>query len=284
MSTPPPSGPLQALPIGATVRDSFRIFMAQLPFLPRALASPMILSLVIAILSLLAPALFGVFMILSLVPFALFGVTWYRLNLLGPQAGAPKLGPTWSRDHTRFFSYVLGFTLLNLAVAPFYLGAAVPDSSGQTSGQALLLALAVMLAVGYLTVRISFVFPAISVGETYSLKDSWNHTKSQGWRLLGALFLVMLPLMAIMVGLAMALSSGLPDAETLAENPEAFEQVSGVLVWMQLIGLVFQYISMALVITMFSQAFVTLTGWVPDQGNVPAVQEPDDDDERRDED
>ena len=126
-------------------------------------------------------------MLLSLVPYALFGVTWYRLNLLGPQAGAPKLAPTWSRQHTQFFSYVLGFTLLNLAVAPFYLSAAVPDSAGQVSGQAALIALAMMVGVGYLTARLSFVFPAISVGETYSLKQSWRHTASQGWRLLGAM-------------------------------------------------------------------------------------------------
>jgi hypothetical protein len=64
--------------------------------------------------------------------------------------------------------------------------------------------LAVMVLALYLTARLSLIFPAISIGQSYGLSWSWRLTIGNGWRILLACWLVAMPMiiLAFMVGVA----------------------------------------------------------------------------------
>ena len=282
--TAPPPGPVTDLPVGATAAAAYRAFFAQLRFLPRAVAVPFLMSILLSIAALLIVDLSAFFAILSLVPYTLFGVTWYRLNLFGPGPATTGFGLTWGKPHWQFLRYVILMTLLNLIALPIY---AAPLAGAAQAGTGLglsaaVFSLGVIIALAYVMLRVSFVFPAAAAGEDYGLKHAWRHSTGQGWRLLIGLFFVMLPLIAFMALLAPLISAPfmpppgeVPSVESMAGSAE---EIGSTFAWLKMMTLVFEYLLLAVIMTYISIAFQTCTGWVADQGNLPAVpDEPDKD-------
>lgn len=282
MNAPPP-GPIATLPVSATVAATYRTFFGQLRYLPRAMAVPFLLSILLWIATLMVVQLATLFALLSLVPYTIFGVTWYRLNLMGPNAGAPVIGFQWQSQHWRFLRYVILVMLANivviqLAMAPIMVSA--EGAAGASMGGALFTLIA-LIGLGYVLVRISFVFPAAAVGEQYGFKHAWRHSVGQGWRLLLGLFFVLLPLIALMAFIAPIIVAPFldpaPATTPAAPDMAQAEELGAALARFQLISLIFEYPLLALTMTYVSIAFQTCTGWVADHGNLPATRpEPDD--------
>ncbi|MEM7226232.1 MAG: hypothetical protein AAF495_24855 [Pseudomonadota bacterium] len=279
MSAPPP-GPVTDLPIGATVASSYRTFVVQLRYLPKAMAVPFLLSILLWIATLMIVQLGTFFQLLALIPYTLFGVTWYRLNLYGPVVGAPVLGLSWGKEHWRFLRFVILVTLLNMV------GFGIVISPMAAAGPAASLGVAAftlcgIVALAFVLVRVSFVFPAAAVGEVYGFKHAWRHSVGQGWRLLLGVILVLLPLLALMGFIAPIISAPLleqiPETGGTAGELATPEELGATLGRFQLIQVILEYPMLALIMTYVSIAFQTCTGWVPDQPNLPAApDEPDD--------
>ena len=91
--TAPPSAALRKLRVTETAKEAYARVFGNLHLLVRAALVPFALSLALIVLSFTVPlvsALGYLIGILDLLPYTLFGVTWHRLTLLGPVAGAPR--------------------------------------------------------------------------------------------------------------------------------------------------------------------------------------------------
>jgi len=121
--------------------------------------------------------------------------------------------------------------------------------------------------------RLSFVFPAVAVDEAYRLKHSWTHTKGQGLRLLGALFLTAIPVLAL-AWVVSALFGVLPFAEPEAQMGAVIAENSVAIFVSQVVVVALNYVLMALVVSIISIAFRSCTGWVPALGGPPNLSPP----------
>ena len=298
-SSGPPPAAIQRVPIGQTMRGAYAAVFGSLGLLFKAAALPFLLSLVVLGLSLMTGGsafLSFVLTVVGFVPYTLFGVAWHRLTLLGPAQGAPVVFPAWRRRHWRFLGYVATITgLFYLLVLPFI---AFGTSNFTVEGAAmvgtttLILALAVLAAIvalPYMLLRFSFVFPAAAVDEDYGLANAWAHTRGQGFRLLATLFVTALP-MLIVIGLASSLLSTLVLSDVAATaqgadiSPEdALRQVIAdnavPFALVQLVLAALNYIVMALMVSAISIAFIFCTGWVPAPSAGPPVVRNDEDDD-----
>lgn len=279
-TTPPPAA-IEPLPISLTFYQAYGVVFSQLPAVFKAAALPFVLSIVIGLLTLTAPAsgFWNVVLtILGFVPYTIFGVAWHRLSLLGPMA-APPLIPAWTRRHWRFLGYavvvILTIYTVSLPFLLFGMGMAAPGPGGAPMAglPMAVTTLAAMVGLLYVMMRLSFVFPAVAVDESYGLGWSWAHTRGQGFRLIGAVLLTLFPMLmvvwmavAALTVLVMPDPGAMPDPagttmeETMrfifAENAPAF-------VLSQLVLSALNYILMALMVSVISIAFKTCTGWVP---------------------
>jgi hypothetical protein len=141
-----------------------------------------------------------------------------------------------------------------------------------------------VLVLTYVMMRLSFVFPAVAVDEAYRLKHSWTHTKGQGLRLLGALILTAIPMLALL-WTASALFGAFLFTEPVAPagqgsaapeaQVEAFFAENSVAIFVsQVVLAALNYVLMALVVSVVSIAFRTCTGWVPAPGGPPDLSPP----------
>ncbi len=113
--TTPPSLAVRKLPVGATFAEAYSLVFARLGLLVTAAAVPYLISAVLTVVSFMAQSNWALAMlvaILGFVPYTIFGVSWHRLTLLGPSAGAPSVAPSWNRRHWRFLGYALAVTLI----------------------------------------------------------------------------------------------------------------------------------------------------------------------------
>jgi len=289
-SVPPPSSAVRPIDARATVRQAYDSVFGRAGLLVTAAAVPLMLSMAIEVLSFYGHGAALLLTLLSFIPYTLFAVAWHRVTLLGPAAAAPRLMPSWSVRHWRFLGYSLAVMLISFLVwIPFGAAFGVILSRGQgmemSPGQAgllMILGLAVALGFGYLSMRLSFVFPAVAVDENYRLTHTWAHTRGQGFRLLWTVILAAIPMVAVLWILGAALSAylapevtgvggsrGAPAGEDMrdfmATNPQAIFLA-------QIIISVVNYVFLAVVISTISIAFRTATGWVPeaDAANKPA--------------
>ena len=281
-TTPPPLA-IRKLPVGATFAEAYTLVFGRLGLLVKAAVFPYLISALLAVLSLTAPSNWAVTMlvvILGFVPYTIFGVSWHRLTLLGPSAGAPSVTPAWDRRHSRFLGYALAVTLIGYGLSTaIVLGGvllAVP------LGESAVLIVALAVAVGgstaffYMMMRLSFVFPAVAVDEAYRLVHAWSHTRGQGFRLIGLVILTAVPMIAASWALGGILGLAfLGDLTMLTGTegvpPEAVTQdfVAGntvPFIVLQLIMVAFNYLLTALMVTAISIAFRRCTGWVPAGG------------------
>ena len=133
-------------------------------------------------------------------------------------------------------------------------GGVEPAAAEFPAAFAMLLALVAAL---YVMMRLSFVFPAVAVDETYTLGHAWNHTRGQGLRLVSAMMLAVAPLMIggwLLIGLVVGVVSG-------AAGPGTVTPLGGVLAY--LLGSALGYLGLALSLTIISSAFRICTGWIP---------------------
>ncbi len=281
-TTPPPLA-LRKLPVGATFVEAYSLVFARLGLLVKAAAIPYLISTVLAVLSFMAQsnwALTMLVVIMGFVPYTIFGVSWHRLTLLGPSAGAPSVTPAWNRRHSRFLGYALVVTLIGygLMLVIVLSGAllAVPlDASAE-----LILALAVIfggsIVFVYMIMRLSFVFPAVAVDETYRLAHAWTHTRGQGFRLIGLMIITAVPMIAVswalggILGLAflgdLTMPTGTEGAAPEATMQDFMAENAAAFVLIQLIMVAVNYLLAALMVSAISIAFRSCTGWVPAAG------------------
>jgi hypothetical protein len=275
----PPREALRKLPVVETAKEAYARVFGNPQLLARASLMPFCLSFALIVLSFTVPvtsSLGALFAILGLLPYTIFGVAWHRLTLLGPVAGAPPLLSAWTQRHWRFLGYLFAVMLIGYgAIAMvFSLAFAViqPELETLPAGLGLMIfAGAAILA--YIMARLSFVFPAVSVDESYRLRHAWTHTKGQGLRLIGATVIAAAPMVVLVWAV-----SGILGALLFAEPatvpgqdgvpPEAQTQVFvdanlGALMLTQAIAAAINYVLMALMVSVISIAFRTCTGWVP---------------------
>jgi hypothetical protein len=284
-STPPPTA-IQRVTVFQTMREAYRAVFTSLPLLMRAAFLPYVLSVAIAFLSLFAVQnafLTFVMTVFGFVPYTLFGVAWHRVTLLQGME-VPSLFPSWTARHWRFMGYAMALTgiayllwvLVFVTMAKIWGGQQIDAARGALLP---LLGIAALGILVFLTMRISFVFPATAVDERYTLRDSWSHTSGQTLRLAATLFVTAMPIMILlMIANGIVSSAVLSGASTLPEgstHEEALthlmEENMGTLIVAQIVFSVFSYILMALMVSAISIAFRTCTGWVPLGAGGPPV-------------
>jgi hypothetical protein len=281
----PPTPAPKALPVWETAKDAYARVFHNPRLLFRASLVPYCLSLALMALgtALTAyPVFLGLFAPLTLLPLAIFGVAWHRLTLLGPEAGAPPLVSGWGRRQWRFLGYTVAVMVIIMVVsaALIFLGLAVIGRNTDNITRYLYVSTFVIaVIVAYLMIRMSFVFPAVSVDKDYRLRHAWNHTRGQGLRLLGATLIAAAPLYALYWGVSGGLRAllfvepavapsqdvltlGLPLPAQIAANPGAH-------MFSQAISAVIGYVDTALLVSAISIAFRTCTGWVPAVSTTP---------------
>ncbi len=274
MSMGPPPQAVQDLPIGDTVKAAYGSVLGGFPGLVRVALVPLAMSFLLYGLQLAmrdSNAVKILIELLLLVPYTLFAVSWHRTVLLGQATSAP-LVPVWQSRHWRFLGYTLIITAISYGFTMLYvplLSPLVADGSTVGLWQPLLLMFLLLFGT-YVILRLSFVFPAVAVDESYSFADSWRHTRNQGLRLMAAMFLTLLPAMAgVMIIGQFRLNVVPPNMDPGAPvvpdagDPAAFGPVA------QAIELVLRYILIALSLGVLSTAFRTCTGWVPDLPGPP---------------
>ena len=283
MSHTPPPLALRKLPVGATFAEAYSLVFGRLGLLVKAAAFPYLISTVLAVLSVTAPSnwvLAMIVVILGFVPYTIFGVSWHRVTLLGPNAGAPSVTPAWERRHSRFLGYALAVTLIGygLAIAIVLSGVLLAVPLGESAE--LIRAMAVVfggsIVFFYMIMRLSFVLPAVAVDETYRLAHAWTHTRGQGFRLIGLMILTAVPIIAVswvlgrILGLVFLGDLTMPGGAEGAP-PEAVMQdfaagnTASIIVF-QFIMIAVNYLLTALMVSAISIAFRSCTGWVPASG------------------
>lgn len=267
---PPPSA-VQLVPIGETIRIAYASVFGQIGLVAKAAFLPFLISAVLVVPSLTAHGnllLFLIVILLRLVPYTLFGVTWHRLILLGTGVAPPIVFPGWHRRHWRFYGFalaitamttsliaVVGLTSFGVAGGEAESGSG-PGSAEVTLGALMAILIALLLAI-YVMLRLSFVFPAVAVDESYGLGDAWRHTRGQGLRLMLVMFLTLAPVTLVgwmLIAILVAPFTGPPGAGSVAVS-------GGVIAYT--LGTALGYLSLALSLTVISSAFRICTGWIP---------------------
>lgn len=281
----PPPQAVTNLPIFETLATAFAATYGDPLLLLRAAAGGLLLLAATTLVAIVLPPNPFTLLLMFLAPVAAyshFGVNWYRVILLGPQALVrPAL--RWDRRHWRFFGFglLLGGGLLALGLV---LAMALPLPPA-------------IIAIGllYLAARCSFVFPTFAVEEPYSLAYAWRHTKGQGGRLTVLLLLAGLPLLLVislvvsflftaLVGvslfdLAAMGAGGVPGAsvDEGAGPGEPLEISPLTTLSLKMITEALTMAAMAVLYTIVALAFRTCTGWVP--ANLPTVSDDDEPDD-----
>ncbi len=275
-TTPPPAA-LRKLAVLQTLSEAYGHVLTNLPLLARAALVPFLLSLALVAASFAAAEslpLTTLIVVLGFVPYTIFGIAWHRVTLLGPAAGAPPRVPAWRQRHWRFLGYLAAVTLIGYGVTVMVFSIAFtvvhPDAEIRPRAWSFVLVTGAFI-LAYVMMRLSFVFPAVAVDEAYRLKHSWTHTKGQGLRLLGALFLTAIPVLAL-AWVVSALFGVLPFAEPEAQMGAVIAENSAAIFVSQVVVVALNYGLMALVVSVISIAFRTCTGWVPAAGGAPVAR------------
>ncbi len=291
----PPSQPLRKLPVFEVVGETYGSFFRNLRYLPQAALLPVVLSVPLYWVSLqstkqmmIDPSAAASFLLWSIpinlaffAIFMLFYASWYRLCLMGPDAGRPPWFPLPKRRHWRLLGYSLLMIAIYLAIAmfggiPVLIGAvltgaltttgAEPELSG---GGVSLLGLWVIflfvLAI-FTLLRLSFVFPAAAVDEDYALRHSWGHTKGQTLRLFVALLMTCLPVYVLMMAISIAATPTIfqtADPGQLQDPVLAVEEFQSQMLTSLVVTLPLGLAFMALSVGTLAAAFKSVTGWYP---------------------
>ncbi|MEO3427634.1 hypothetical protein AAFN88_02175 [Pelagibius sp. CAU 1746] len=244
----PPPAPVAQLQLWPTVVEGLGLVAGNLGAMAKLALWPLLLSMAADFA--LAATFWGTpfydavrLLCLNLI-WVLFAVGWLRLLLLGERK-AVRAFPPLTPDYRRFALYTLVIALFDLALqfGRGYLEEA-PDSLAAPG----LEYWAAFLAIAFVKLRFSFVYPAVAAGESYSLTLAWRHSSGSGLALFGAQFVV--------VFIPLILLSTL--AHALAVIPHTFVQA---FIW---IGFyVVTWPLEAAYLAIVAVAFRRCTGWVP---------------------
>jgi hypothetical protein len=272
------------LSFGATFGGAFSTVFGQFWMFIKAALLPLLLSVVLGMIgvALLAvdPVLVIPVQILSLLPFALLGVACCRLTLVGRPAGAlPR--PVFGRRTWLYFGYTLLFILF-LWVPAVIVGFALfggslvalgtnPESLDpgmiDTLGYGVLLLFPIYLIYFYFLLRLSLVFPAVSVDQKMGLGGSWRLTRGAAGFKLYAVYAVLTIVLLIAIMIAMfvvnAVIGLLWFGPGLSQNPGEIDMVAVIASQAPslILGLVFEYLGFAIMIAALAGAFAQLSGW-----------------------
>lgn len=287
----PPAQAVADLPVAATVLAAFASVLGQPGLLLQAAKGAIALLAAGVILVLILPATAASSFFLVFVSFAAtshFGLNWCRVMLLGP-AGLPARSLGWTAAHWRFLGYgLLLFLVMLLSTLPMTavgsvlaallgLAAAPGEMMGARVGLVMLLT---FLGMIYVLARFGFIFPAVAVDESYSLRHAWQHTGGQGLRMTAALFAAGFPLALAQLLLTVLLFEGVlgvslsevmaPAGPDTGEPPPA--EVGGeapslaAVLFVNAVAALFNFLCFAVLFSLLSLAFRTCTGWVPAGG------------------
>lgn len=284
----PPTAAVARLPVWATVREAYGIVLKAPELLLRAIAIPLLLSILLLGVTTAMPPLplvSFIFAIAGLAPYAIFGVAWCRLTLLGPEAGRPLLFPSWAPCHWRYLGFLVAQAVIisGLLVPPIIMGTIQATNPANPSSVLLLFALselAVVVGVVYLAARLSFVFPAAAAGEKYTWRHAWAHTRGQGMRLLGTIALSIVPTVAVLWVIAQGIGIfDFPEIDaalvTDGVNPEDIlarylADNAGLILAARIAMTGMGYVVLAVTMSAVSIAFRVSTGWIPASAPPPA--------------
>ena len=261
-----PPAAVRPLPARETMLQSYRFVFGHPKPLAQALALPFLIEGILWLCSFVVSDSENwvsrlIWECFDLIPATIFGVAWHRYTLLGPSAGSPPIFALPERRHLRFYLYafVISFILLFPILVIEGQKEVVEGFAEHDSSRSQIFLFLVLVVFGvlipYIMGRLSFVLPAVSVDEMYSFSDSWRHTRRQGLRI-WALILAMYFPVVIVFGAIFTILEFVFDASGQAGNT-VYEVV------FFLVGVVREYLPMALIVTAISLAFKTCTGWVP---------------------
>lgn len=270
-TTPPPTGAI--VPVWQTAREVYAVTWRLKERLPGAAAWPFLMMVGLTLLGgWVGNSLIGnvIVNLLSIAAYTLFAVAWHRVILLdsAAESGSPT---AWARRHNRFFTFLLGYTVIATVVTlPLLLAAPAPledmppeqaaAASAGLAGPSLLMLVA-GVALWYLFMRMSFVFPASAVDERYGLAESWRHTRRNGLRLMALSLLLVLPpavVFAMVIGIIALIGAALVGGPGAGEGP-----ATGFGVIIGLVYALMYFVILALGIAGISIPFRRATGWVP---------------------
>lgn len=296
---PPPSPPIQNLPVLRVVAEGYRSFFHYLRYLPQAAFLPILLAVPLYWLNfsivkrILAdptavsaePLIILLVNCLILLVLILFYVSWFRLTLLGPDAGRPPWLPLPRRRHVCFVwkGFLILLICLGLGIAILILvnllSALVPKPP-ESLAKALSFAASLIpsLIILFVMLRLGFVFPALAVDEPYGLRNAWAHTKGQTLRLFAAFLLTALPLYLLMIIVTFVMSPELLtpiDPRTPQDPAVIIEQIESSWLVSTLVGLPLGLCFVAVLVGAFSAAFRITTGWYPPDTAAEAAGPPD---------
>ncbi|OUS14962.1 hypothetical protein A9Q97_03315, partial [Rhodospirillales bacterium 47_12_T64] len=258
VSHQPPEHAVSNLPVRAVSLMAFRTITGNMPALIQMAAFPLLLSALITALSIPAlgsPVFSWLLSVLAYVPHTLFAVAWHRRTLLELKHPESTSITAWRRDHWQFLLKII--ILLAIFYGMSFIGSLPALMIGVVMPAITpFLIFGVLIATLYVVARLSFVLPATAVGESYSLDNSWQHTKKQGWSLIGAILILTVPFIILLMIIAMValgnFFSGIPTTpeEFKNFNSLAFIENNGpALFFLQLIILTLTYFPMAAVIS-----------------------------------
>jgi len=242
----PPSGAVAPLPLWATAAQGYRLVFGNLGTLARVAALPFVLFLLINhTATRLGP--FGYSLVWEFgieLPWTLMAVAWLRVLLLGPASDDSVVFPRLRRRHLRFLGYALLLSALHLPLTFF---ADSADALALEGTQRTIVYWALYLLVLYASLRLSFVYAAAAVDESYSLAVAWRHTRGISFALFAVVGLgAMLPwhLFSWLLG-------------------EAIEADPGTAFALGLLWHAALWVLEALYLAIVAIAFRSCTGWVP---------------------
>ncbi|MEM7433356.1 MAG: hypothetical protein AAF351_15645 [Pseudomonadota bacterium] len=183
------------LPVLDAVRETFREVGQKWPALFLALLIPAI-SLIVAehFQSQLPTTLVNsiVFTCILLPINALFAIVCHRIIILGPDSLPRAIGVFWTGRETRFVGWQIAMIILGIALSvvliPFFL------LVRSQAAMDVLIPTVLLPVVLYLSSRVLMVFPAAATDQKTSIQDSWELTRDNGWRVVAATSIPMLPL------------------------------------------------------------------------------------------
>lgn len=127
-----------------------------------------------------------------------------RIVLVGPQAVAGVGIVPWTREHTRFFGWLLGVNVLSVLI--MIVGLMLFLFAGGSAPEPLVLR-PLALAVLYVAVRLSLVLPPCALDRDCSLEAAWALGRGHGLGLL------------LLLGVSMVLLPGLPSLVLADSGP-----------------------------------------------------------------
>ncbi len=268
---------------GAALAAAFACVFAGFSRFVRAALLPFAASLTLAVLSipviLTLPLLDLAFTVVELLPYAVLGVALNRALLLNEE---PRLLPRPLLDGRgwRYFGYsilmiilvsVLAALMAAVVVGLIYAGNPRSFAGGtlQAGNWIFGVGLLAGLLLLYVAARLSLIFPAIAIGHHWGLGNAWRAARGAQALKLFAVFGVLCILLAVIGGIASAITGQQIHIGTGVSEAVLIEQATaaglGDIVLAALPGVlvstVLAYLGFGLLTGAYAYAFSRLSGW-----------------------